>query len=65
LLSEAERIIFRRLSVFAGAFSLRAAVAVSEEPALPQSQVIDGLSGLVAKSLVAMEAGGIVTRIGF
>jgi predicted ATPase/DNA-binding winged helix-turn-helix (wHTH) protein len=62
LLSEAERIIFRRLSVFAGAFSLRAAVAISEEPALPQPQVIDGLSGLVAKSLVAMEAGGIVTR---
>jgi predicted ATPase len=62
LLSEAERIIFRRLSVFAGAFSLRAAVSVSEEPALPQSQVIDGLSGLVAKSLVAMEGGGIVTR---
>jgi predicted ATPase/DNA-binding winged helix-turn-helix (wHTH) protein len=58
LLSEAERIIFRRLSVFAGAFSLRAAVAVSED--LPQPQVLDGLSGLVAKSLVAMEAGGIV-----
>jgi predicted ATPase/DNA-binding winged helix-turn-helix (wHTH) protein len=62
LLSEDERIIFRRISVFAGAFSLGAAVAVSEEPALPQPQVIDGLSGLVAKSLVAVEGGGIVTR---
>lgn len=62
LLSDAERIVFRRLALFAGPFSLRAAVAVSAEPALPPPQVVDGLSGLVAKSLVAVEAGGIVRR---
>jgi predicted ATPase len=62
LLSEVERIVFRRLSLFAGGFSLRAVVAVSAEPALPPAQVVDGLSGLVAKSLVAAEVGGIVRR---
>ena len=62
LLSEAERIVFRRLSLFSGVFSLEAAVAVLAEPALPPPQVVDGLSGLVAKSLVAVEAGGIVGR---
>jgi predicted ATPase/DNA-binding winged helix-turn-helix (wHTH) protein len=62
LLSEAERIVFRRLSVFAGVFTLETAVAVLAEPALPPPQVVDGLSGLVAKSLVVVEAGGIVGR---
>src|ERR1051326_5882783 len=58
LLSEAEGIVFRRLSLFAGAFSLRAAIGVLAEPTLPPPQVVDGLSGLVAKSLVAVESGG-------
>ena len=62
LLSEAERIVFRRLSLFAGVFSLKAAVAVLAEPALAPPQIVDSLSGLVAKSLVAVEAGGIVRR---
>jgi predicted ATPase len=57
LLSEVERAVFRRLSIFAGAFGLQAVIAVSTEPGLPPPQVIDGLSGLVAKSLVAVETG--------
>jgi predicted ATPase/DNA-binding winged helix-turn-helix (wHTH) protein len=55
LLSEVERAVFRRLSLFAGAFNLQAVIAVSTEPTLPSPQAIDGLSGLVAKSLVAVE----------
>jgi predicted ATPase/DNA-binding winged helix-turn-helix (wHTH) protein len=62
LLSEAERIVFRRLSLFAGTFGLRAAAAVAAEPAIPPAQVVVGLSDLVSKSLVTVEAGGVVRR---
>ncbi|HZB90048.1 MAG TPA: winged helix-turn-helix domain-containing protein, partial [Stellaceae bacterium] len=62
LLSERERVALRRLAVFAGAFSLRAAGAVAANSELPPSQVVDGLSGLAAKSLVTAEADGVVRR---
>ena len=55
LLSEAEQALMRKLSVFAGAFSLEAAFAVASDHRLDRSAVIAGLSGLVAKSLVAAE----------
>ena len=53
LLAEPERVILRRLAVFAGAFSLEAAGAVAASPEIAPSEVVDGLSSLVAKSLVA------------
>src|SRR5271165_4404236 len=56
LLSEPERVILRRLAVFAGVFRLEAASAVAASPDLAASQVIDGLFSLIAKSLVAAEA---------
>lgn len=62
LLAEPERVLLRRLSVFAGAFSLRAAGAVAANPEIAPSQVVDGLSSLVAKSLVTADAGGGVRR---
>jgi predicted ATPase len=52
LLSEPERIALRRLSVFAGGWSLEAAVSVCADDALPAATVPDLLSDLVHKSLV-------------
>jgi predicted ATPase/DNA-binding winged helix-turn-helix (wHTH) protein len=52
LLDQTERKVFRRLSVFAGPFSLEAAMAVCGESQAQQAEVVDGLSSLVAKSLV-------------
>ena len=52
LLAEPERVILRRLAVFAGSFSLEAAAAVAASPELAEPDVIEGLLGLVAKSLV-------------
>jgi non-specific serine/threonine protein kinase len=54
LLSEKERILFRRLSVFLGSFALEAAEAVCAGTGLEQDEVLDLLSQLVDKSLVAV-----------
>jgi predicted ATPase/DNA-binding winged helix-turn-helix (wHTH) protein len=62
LLAEPERAILRRLAIFAGVFSLEAASAVVASPELVQSEVVEGLSNLVAKSLVAVEVDGRVAR---
>jgi predicted ATPase len=58
LLREPERIILRRLAVFAGVFSLEAASAVVASAEVTPSEVVDGLANLVAKSLVAAEVDG-------
>jgi non-specific serine/threonine protein kinase len=52
LLTEAERILFRRLSVFAGSFGLDAAEAICASADLDRQDVVDVLSRLVDKSLV-------------
>jgi predicted ATPase len=52
LLSASERIILRRLGVFAGVFSLEAAGAVVSGDDFPAMDVIDIVSNLVTKSLV-------------
>ena len=62
LLTEAEREILRRLAVFAGAFSLEAADAVVASLQIASSDVLNGLSDLVAKSLVATEVDGTIAR---
>ena len=62
LLSEQERRLFDRLSVFTGSFGLEAAEAVGLGDDLESWEVLDRLAGLVAKSLVAAEAGGEATR---
>jgi len=52
LLSEAERKLFRRLSVFTGGFALEAAESVCDTKQDLGLAVLDGLSSMVDKSLV-------------
>jgi predicted ATPase/DNA-binding CsgD family transcriptional regulator len=55
LLSERERKVFRRLSVFAGGWVLEASEVVVSDESIGQSEVLELLSGLVEKSLVIAE----------
>lgn len=57
LLAEPERVLLRRLSVFAGAFSLESACAVALDKGRPRTDCIHGVATLVAKSLVSTERG--------
>ena len=54
LLTEDERALFRRLSLFFGGFTLESAEAVSAGPPLALGQVLQVLSELVDKSLVTV-----------
>jgi non-specific serine/threonine protein kinase len=56
LLSEAERVMFRRLSVFAGGWTLEAAEEVCSGEGIEEGDVLEVLSELVDKSLVVAEA---------
>ncbi len=58
LLDEQERVAFRRLSVFAGGWTLQAAVAVCLDEGVDEWVVLDLLSALFSKSLVAVEPHG-------
>jgi predicted ATPase/DNA-binding SARP family transcriptional activator len=55
LLSKRERMLFRRLSVFAGGWTLDDAERVCAHDTLPAEDLLDVLSDLVAKSLVSAE----------
>ena len=55
LLTEPERVLFRRLPVFAGDFTLEAAEAVAAGDDLDRSDVLDLMARLVEKSLMMME----------
>jgi predicted ATPase/DNA-binding SARP family transcriptional activator len=57
LLSEAERKLFGRLSVFVGGWTLEAAEEVCSGEGIERDEVVDLLSELVEKSLVMAEAG--------
>jgi predicted ATPase/class 3 adenylate cyclase len=54
LLADPERTLLQRLAVFAGSFTLGAAEAVCSDDELPQSWIVEGLTGLVDKSLVQL-----------
>jgi predicted ATPase/DNA-binding winged helix-turn-helix (wHTH) protein len=56
LLSDTERTVLQRLSVFRGAFDLDGAAQVLACDALSTQQVIDDVLSLCAKSLVVLEA---------
>jgi predicted ATPase len=52
LLSAAERVAFRRLSVFRGGWTLAAAVALFPEPTADRDSALGMITQLAAKSLV-------------
>jgi non-specific serine/threonine protein kinase len=54
LLSEKERILLRRLSVFAGGFTLESAEVVASGEGIAPSQVMDLLGSLINKSLLIL-----------
>lgn len=62
LLTPEEQVLFRRLSVFVGGFTLEAAEFVGSGAGLKRAQVLDYLSGLVDKSLVGAEPAGEAIR---
>lgn len=62
LLTEPERVVLRRLAIFAGGFTPRAAVAVVADDALSAIECVQCTANLVTKSLVVIEAGDAVSR---
>ena len=62
LLSEQERILFRRLAIFMGGSALEAAEDVCSDRGIESFQILDLLSQLVNKSLVLVETVGDETR---
>ena len=57
LLDEPERMLLRRLTVFAGGWTLEAAEAIGVGDSTPPEGVLDLLAGLVNKSLVLLDEG--------
>ncbi|HWY00571.1 MAG TPA: adenylate/guanylate cyclase domain-containing protein, partial [Mycobacterium sp.] len=62
LLTDTERVLFRRLAVFLGGFDLDAAQAVTGADGVQRYQVLDQLTLLVDKSLVVAKSAGGTTR---
>jgi hypothetical protein len=56
-LSEKERTVFDRLSVFSGGFTTASAAAVVTGDGVEGWDVVDAVGGLVAKSMVVAELG--------
>jgi predicted ATPase/DNA-binding NarL/FixJ family response regulator len=57
LLAEADRILLRRLAVFADGWPLHAAESICASNALPRPVIVDSLERLVARSLVMFDRG--------
>ena len=62
LLSESERIVMRRVSVFVEGWDLEAAEAVCADGAIDQMQILDSLERLIDQSLIRVDDGGAATR---
>src|ERR1700730_1831381 len=56
-LSEIERVLLRRVAIFAGHFTLEAALAVAEEVGIDGSEIAEALRNLVNKSLIGVWTG--------
>ncbi len=62
LLTHQERIVLRRLSVFAGGFELDAAETVLADEHIPAEEIATVLSDLVDRSMVSVESGSFGRR---
>lgn len=62
LLTEPERVVFRRLGVFTGGFTLKAAERVCAGEGIGEREILDLLGSLVEKSLVQAEERGSTVR---
>jgi len=62
LLSQSERAVLRRLSIFAGDFTLKAAIAVITNSDIREAHVVECVASLVTRSLVAADVGGADVR---
>src|SRR6202008_514711 len=62
LLTDTERVVFRRLAALLGGFDLDAAQAVAGDTQVERYQVLDQLALLVDKSLVVAKNAGGPTR---
>ena len=58
LLSDVEKLVLQRFSMFRGPFTLSSASRLAAGDDLSISQVVDALEALTTKSLVAVDAGG-------
>lgn len=65
LLSESERVVLVRASVFAGGFTLEAAESVCSGEGVSEEDVLDSLAALVDKSLLVVDRGGQAARCRF
>jgi predicted ATPase/DNA-binding CsgD family transcriptional regulator len=62
LLGEQERLLWARLSVFAGGFEADAAIAVCADARLPEDQIVSLLGALVDKSILKRQLTGSSAR---
>lgn len=62
LLSDTERLVLRRLAVFAGHFTLDAALEIVPDEHVDRARLFDAIDSLVAKSMVAPRPIGAMTR---
>ena len=62
LLGTRERVLLRRLAIFASPFTLEVAESVAAGAELPAAEVLDALDGLTDHSLVEMDADGAEAR---
>ena len=63
LLTEEEKRVLRRLSAISGSFTMEAAAAAATRPSHAESEVVDRVVALVAKSLVSAAGSGSETRM--
>src|SRR5712672_1876094 len=62
LLPESERLVMRRLAVFAGDFTAEAASSVAADGEVGASEAVCSLANLVTKSLVMVEVGSVIAH---